>query len=153
MYKQALCKAKQENGAQPLDSQDWEPYTYIVGISPYLTLETNMATQTVNAVKCGSCGLLVKTVCEDRDITIAVPLHQAEVGVDGFAKKILRYDALAVDCQGGGARAAVLAVDYPQPTFPRKNCGANMGWDRPSGVCSTHCLYEAQGFKQERDGA
>ena len=26
-------------------------------------------------------------------------------------------------------------------------CGDDMGWDRPSGVCSEACLYRGQGFE------
>lgn len=30
--------------------------------------------------------------------------------------------------------------------FTCKVCQADLGWDRPSGVCSSECLRKAQGF-------
>jgi hypothetical protein len=35
--------------------------------------------------------------------------------------------------------------------FPCCVCGGEMGWDRPSGVCSTACLRKGHGFDPPDD--
>lgn len=41
--------------------------------------------------------------------------------------------------------------DHPEPApkYPCSICKKDMGWDAPSGVCSSECLSRGQGFSQE----
>jgi hypothetical protein len=34
----------------------------------------------------------------------------------------------------------------PHKSYPCAVCGVEMGWDKPSGVCSQACLEKGQGF-------
>lgn len=40
-----------------------------------------------------------------------------------------------------------------KPRYACRGCGADLGWDRPSGVCSEACLRALQGFPPREEQA
>jgi hypothetical protein len=54
--------------------------------------------------------------------------------------------AVTAEAAAADREAAAAAV-----RFPCAACGQEIGWDAPSGVCSTSCLRHAQGCKPAAD--
>jgi hypothetical protein len=98
----------------------------------------------MSGFKCLECGKKFRTVAAaERAASNGCPRCG---GVDIDVDVEVRRDPFPSPTAMILARPPIDPPPTPRPVFPCHVCGTEIGWDSPSGVCSTACLRKGQGF-------